>query len=71
MAKVLLSKKEIVFKERSVDEDHIARNEILARTNGAYTVPQIFIGDHHIGGCDDLHRLESEGKLDKLLEQVS
>ena len=68
MAKTLLSKKGVVFEERSVDADHTIRNEMLARANGGYTVPQIFIGDHHIGGCDDLFRLERTGELNELLE---
>ena len=41
--------------------------EMLQRTNGRTTVPQIFINDHHVGGSDDLHALEREGRLDPLL----
>ncbi|MNO08910.1 Glutaredoxin-3 [compost metagenome] len=43
------------------------RQEMMARANGGYTVPQIFIGDAHVGGCDDLYALDRAGKLDALL----
>ena len=43
------------------------RQEMLQRAHGRVTVPQIFIDDHHVGGCDDLHALEREGRLDQLL----
>ena len=43
------------------------REEMIARAGGRKTVPQIFIGDTHVGGCDDLHALEAAGKLDALL----
>lgn len=45
------------------------RAEMIARANGKTTVPQIFIADIHIGGCDDLHHLEAQGKLDDLLAE--
>lgn len=51
-----------------VDLDPSRRAEMLERTGGRRTVPQIFIGDVHVGGCDDLHDLEREGRLDKLLQ---
>lgn len=50
-----------------VDLDPDRRNEMLSRSNGKRTVPQIFIGETHVGGCDDLHELEHQGKLDALL----
>ena len=59
MAKILFSKKGVIFEEKSVDGDHTTRNEMLARADSTCTVPQIFIGDHHIGGCDDLYKLEA------------
>ena len=43
------------------------RKKMVERANGGYTVPQIFIGDVHVGGCDDLHELDAAGKLDPLL----
>ena len=66
-AKLLLKKKGVAFEEFNVrsDEDKLA--EMLAKSNGKRTIPQIFIGSQHIGGCDDLYALESEGKLDALL----
>jgi glutaredoxin 3 len=50
-----------------VDLDPSRRAEMEARVPGARTVPQIFIGDTHVGGCDDLHELDRQGKLDPLL----
>ena len=55
------------FGEIDVLMDNAARREMEDRSGGARTVPQIFIGDAHVGGCDDLHALEREGKLDALL----
>ena len=66
-AKSLLTKKSVAFEEIDVYMDPNARQEMEANTDGARTVPQIFIGDTHVGGCDDLHALEKAGKLDKLL----
>ena len=66
-AKSLLAKKGAAFDEIDVFMDPDARKEMEANTGGARTVPQIFIGDTHVGGCDDLHALERDGKLDKLL----
>ncbi|MEA5582684.1 glutaredoxin 3 [Nodularia harveyana UHCC-0300] len=68
-AKSLLSKKGVDFSEYCLDGDEAARDKMSERTNGRRSVPQIFINDHHIGGCDDLQALESEGKLDELLAQ--
>ena len=67
-AKELLNRKGIAFKEISVDGDRDARAAMTARANGLQTVPQIFIGDTHVGGCDELYALEEAGKLDGLLQ---
>jgi glutaredoxin 3 len=66
-AKSLLTKKSVAFEEIDVFMDASAREEMEANTGGARTVPQIFIGDTHVGGCDDLHALEKARKLDKML----
>jgi len=66
-AKSLLGKKGISYDEIDVMMDMKAREEMLAKSGGARTVPQIFIGDTHVGGCDDLYALERDGKLDPLL----
>ena len=63
----LLKKKGVDVNEISVGFDRQKREEMLARSNGKATYPQIFIGDDHIGGCDDLMALDSAGKLDPLL----
>ena len=66
-AKALLTGKSLVFKEIDVDDDAKFREEMVARS-GRRTVPQIFIGDTHVGGCDDLFALEGSGELDRLIE---
>ncbi len=66
-AKALLTKKQASFEEIRVDYDPQKRQEMTARARGRSTVPQIFIGDQHVGGCDDLYELSHEGKLDALL----
>jgi glutaredoxin 3 len=66
-AKSLLKKKGAQYEEIDVFMDHDARVEMESKANGRRTVPQIFIGDTHVGGCDDLYALESEGRLDPLL----
>lgn len=66
-AKSLLKKKNAEFSEVSVDGDADAQRKMAERAGGAWTVPQIFIGDAHVGGCDDLYALESAGKLDAML----
>ncbi len=65
-AKRLLTQKEIEFEEIDVSSP-ANREEMRERAGGRNTVPQIFIGDKHIGGCDELHLLDAEGKLDELL----
>ncbi|HEY4078101.1 MAG TPA: glutaredoxin 3 [Rhizomicrobium sp.] len=66
-AKSLFQKKGIEVQEIDIFMDAEAREEMQANTGGARTVPQIFIGDTHVGGCDDLYALERAGKLDRLL----
>jgi glutaredoxin 3 len=66
-AKALLTRKGVAFTEIDVSADPARRDEMLARANGRWTVPQIFIGSTHVGGSDDLHALERAGKLDQLL----
>jgi len=66
-AKALLGKKGVTYNEVDVMMDAKARDEMLAKSGGARTVPQIFIGETHVGGCDELYALERDGKLDPLL----
>ena len=66
-AKALLRRKNAAFDEISVDGDSEAQNAMARRAGGRRTVPQIFIGETHVGGCDDLHDLDRAGKLDPLL----
>ena len=66
-AKALLKKKGAVFDEIDVFMDAGARREMEAKAGGRYTVPQIFIGERHVGGCEDLYALERAGELDPLL----
>ena len=68
-AKALLKKKGATFDEVDVFMDADARQEMEDKTNGARTVPQIFIGEKHVGGCDELYALESNGQLDPLLNK--
>ena len=66
-AKELLSRKGVHFREIDVTGNGQIRQQMSKRANGRTTVPQIFIGDTHVGGCDDLYALEDAGKLDALL----
>jgi len=66
-AKDLLRRKGAKFNEINVMGDAAKRQEMVKRANGRMTVPQIFIGETHVGGCDDLYDLDHEGKLDPLL----
>ncbi len=66
MAKRLLQTKGVAIEEIRVDEDGSRRDEMM-RITGRRTVPQIFIGEVHVGGSDDLHALDRAGKLDALL----
>jgi glutaredoxin 3 len=67
MAKGLLKRKNTSFKEIDVSSDAAKRAAMRDRANGRNSVPQIFIGATHVGGCDDIHALEQQGKLDALL----
>ena len=66
-AKRLLNEKGVEFSEVDVLKQPDRKPEMIQRANGGRTVPQIFIGDTHVGGCDDLYALERAGKLDGLL----
>ena len=66
-AKRLLNQKNVAFTEVDVWANPNRKPEMIQRANGGRTVPQIFICDTHVGGCDDLYALESAGKLDALL----
>lgn len=70
-AKDLLAEKGIEFVEYKIDGDEAARSQMAKRADGRRSLPQIFINDQHIGGCDDLYWLDAQGKLDPLLQQVS
>jgi len=63
----LLKRKNIQFTEYNIAKDEAKREEMFKKSNGAKTIPQIFIGEHHVGGNDELQALESEGKLNSLL----
>jgi glutaredoxin 3 len=65
-AKALLRKKGVAFTEIDVGMDVEKRDEMTKRA-GCHTVPQIFVGDRHLGGCDDIYALDDAGKLDSLL----
>lgn len=65
-ARELLESKKVDFQVIDIDRDPALRQEMMARSN-RHTVPQIFIGDVHVGGCDDLHALNAKGDLDPLL----
>ena len=66
-AKALLKKKGVSFEEIDVQEPSL-RQQMMLRANGRRTVPQIFIGETHVGGSDDLHELDRRGQLDPLLQ---
>ncbi len=67
-AKALLTRKGAAFTEIDVERQPEARKAMVERSGGRMTVPQIFIGAHHVGGSDDLHALEARGGLDPLLK---
>lgn len=69
-AKALLTRKGVPFKEIDVSSS-VTRQAMIERANGRMTVPQIFIGKVHVGGSDDLHDLERQGRLDPLLASDS
>ncbi len=66
-AKRLLERKGVAFVEHDATGNPTLRQEMIERAAGGSTFPQIFIGGTHVGGCDDLHALEAEGRLDALL----
>jgi len=67
-AKHLLDQKGVTYTEYAIDGDEAARSQMVARgSDGKRSVPQIFINDQHIGGCDAIHNLERQGQLDALL----
>jgi glutaredoxin 3 len=67
-AKRLLNAKGVTFNEIDVLVQPDRKAEMMQRSNGGRTVPQIFINDQHVGGCDDLYALDQQGKLDPLLQ---
>jgi glutaredoxin 3 len=67
MAKQLLAQKGIAVAEIDVSGDPGQRSRMMQRAGGRRSVPQIFVGDTHVGGCDDLYALERAGKLDQML----
>jgi glutaredoxin 3 len=66
-AKRLLNKKNYLYNEINISSDELLRHAMVKRANGKRTVPQIFINDIHIGGCNELHNLDRENKLDKIM----
>jgi glutaredoxin 3 len=66
-ARGLLAKKGLAFTEVDVEEDGRLREEMIARS-GRRTVPQVFIGEKYVGGCDDLFALDGSGELDRLIQ---
>ncbi|MBF0462759.1 MAG: glutaredoxin 3 [Magnetococcales bacterium] len=66
-AKALLSKKQATYREINLDNNPAMREEMIQKAGGKRTVPQIFINGRHVGGCDDLHELDKQGQLDRLL----
>jgi glutaredoxin 3 len=65
-ARALLERKGLPFREIKIDENPAEREAMLARSSGRRTVPQIFVGDYHVGGFDELYALDKAGKLDAL-----
>jgi glutaredoxin 3 len=68
-AKQLLESKGVEYREISVDYGGELREQMIVRANGRTTVPQIFIREHHVGGCDDLFALDRSGRLDELISK--
>jgi glutaredoxin 3 len=66
-SKALLTSKNLAFNEINIEDDGMLREDMIARS-GRRTVPQIFIGDKHVGGCDDLFALDGSGELDRLIQ---
>ncbi len=70
-AKILLWWKGVNFTEYKIDGNEAARAKMAERANGRRSVPQIFINNQHIGGCDDLYQLDTQSQLDPLLAQAA
>ncbi|MDJ0726245.1 MAG: glutaredoxin 3 [Prochloraceae cyanobacterium] len=70
-AMALLDRKQVEYTEYCIDGDREARAKMTQRANGKSSLPQIFINDRHVGGCDDLHELEYQGMLDPLLKDTA
>jgi glutaredoxin 3 len=70
-AKALLDRKGIDYTEYCIDGDEAARADMSDRANGRRSLPQIFINDQHIGGCDELYALDRAGNLDPMLQQAA
>jgi glutaredoxin 3 len=70
-AKELLNEKGVDFTEYAIDGDEAARSKMAQRSGGRRSVPQIFIDDQHVGGCDDIHAMDARGELDALLKSGS
>ncbi|WP_163338698.1 glutaredoxin 3 [Desulfopila sp. IMCC35008] len=66
-AKALLDRKGVEYKEINVTDDDEARVALVKKANGVRTVPQIFIDENHVGGCDDLYELDRKGELDPMI----
>ena len=67
-AKKLLDKKLVKYQEIDVTNNDELRLQLIELSGGRKTVPQIFIGDYHVGGCDDLYLLDESGQLDEILK---
>lgn len=67
-AKALLDKKGVEYTEYCIDGDEAARMKMAQRANGRRSLPQVFVNDQHLGGCDDIYALNAQGKLDPLLQ---
>ncbi|MGB2926582.1 MAG: glutaredoxin 3 [Limnothrix sp.] len=70
-AKRLLDSKGVQYEEYCIDGDNQAREKMTERTDGASSLPQVFINDQHVGGCDDLHALDAQGRLESLLAEAA
>ncbi|OKL44809.1 glutaredoxin 3 [Pseudovibrio exalbescens] len=66
-AKRLLDEKGVAYTEYNCSDDPTFKSEMIRKSNGARTFPQIFVGSEHVGGCDELYGLERRGQLDALL----
>lgn len=66
-AKALLDRKGYTYEEINAEDEEI-RNDMIKKAGGRRSVPQIFIGDTHVGGSDDLYELDKQGKLDKMVK---